>query len=152
MFNRMDEEEYLKCRVDDQINWYNRKSQNAQKWFKLLRGFEIFAAASIPLVAGFGSEMIPVNLIVAVLGVLIAISSAMISLNQYQENWIEYRTTCESLQHEKFLFLTRSDSYQEENPYPIFVQRVESLISKENSNWSQYAQRSAEKSKEQKQA
>jgi len=141
----MNEEQYISERVDKQIVWYGQKSQNAQKCFKALRGFEIIAAALIPIIAGFGGEDLPITFILGSLGALIAVASAFISLNQYQENWIEYRTTCESLKHEKFLFLTRAAPYHDEKPLIIFVQRIESLISKENNTWSQYAQSNVEK-------
>lgn len=143
----MNEEEYISVRVDDQINWYDRKSKSAQCWFKWLRGAEIIAATSIPLIAGFAKDPFPVTLVVGVLGSSIAIISAVISLNQFQENWTEYRTTCESLKHEKFLYLTKAEPYHEKEPFRLFVQRVESLISKENSAWSQYTQASIEKTK-----
>ena len=136
----MNEESYLSDRVENQIAWYDDKSQLAQRRFKLLRGFEVIAAATIPLVAGFGKEPFPVSLFVGVLGTSIAIASTIISLNQYQENWTEYRTTCESLKHEKFLFLTKAEPYDKEEPFLLFVQRVEGLISKENSSWSKYTQ------------
>lgn len=141
----MNEEEYISSRVENQIGWYDRKSQNAQCWFKWLRGSEIVAAAVIPLIAGFAKDPIPVTLIVSILGVLIAIISSIIGLNQYQENWTEYRTTCESLKHEKFLYLTKAEPYHKDEPFLLFVQRVESLISKENSAWSKYTQASIEK-------
>ncbi len=143
----MNEDEYLASRVDDQIKWYDNKSQKSQRWFKRLRGIEIVAAAAIPLIAGFAKEPFPVTLVIALLGAAIAIISAAISLNQFQENWREYRTTCESLKHEKFLFLTKAEPYNTKSYFAIFVQRVENLISKENSNWSQYTQVRIENSK-----
>jgi hypothetical protein len=141
----MKEEDYISKRVDNQIDWYDSKSKKAQLWFKRLRGIEIISAAAIPLIAGFAEEPVPVTLIVGLLGALIAVISSIISLNQFQENWTEYRTTCESLKHEKFLFLTKAEPYHQENYFSLFVQRVESLISKENSSWSQYTQAAIEK-------
>jgi hypothetical protein len=143
----MNEEEYISSRVDDQIGWYDGKSQRAQWWFKWLRGAEILSATAIPLIAGFAHDPFPVTLVIALLGALIAFLSAIISLNQFQENWIEYRTTCETLRHEKFLFQTKAEPYHEEEAFPLFVERVENLISRENSNWSQYTKASVEKTK-----
>ncbi|MBN1929617.1 MAG: DUF4231 domain-containing protein [Chlorobiaceae bacterium] len=143
----MSDEEYINSRVDDQIGWYDRKSQSAKSCFKWFRGAEIVAAAAIPLIAGFASEPFPVTLVLGILGASIAVISAAISLNQFQENWTEYRATCESLKHEKFLYLTRAEPYHEEEPFRLFVQRVERLISKENSAWSQYTQANIEKTK-----
>ncbi len=141
----MNEEEYISSRVDDQINWYDKKSQSAQRWFKWLRGTEILAASAIPIIAGFSKDPFPVVLVVGVLGASIVVISSFVSLNQFRENWTEYRTTCESLKHEKFLFLTKGEPYHEDEPFRLFVQRIESLISKENSAWSQYTQAKIEK-------
>jgi hypothetical protein len=143
----MNDEEYINSRVNNQIDWYDKKSKSAQCWFKWLRGSEIVAAAAIPLIAGFAANPFPVTLVVGVLGASIAVISAAISLNQFQENWTEYRTTCESLKHEKFLYLTKAEPYHEDEPFRLFVQRIESLISKENSAWSQYTQTSLDNTK-----
>ena len=76
--------QYITERVDDQTSWYDRKSQRAQCWFKLLRGIEILSAAAIPLIAGFAKEPFPVTLVLGILGALIAVISSLISLNQFQ--------------------------------------------------------------------
>ena len=143
----MTPDEYIAERVDNQIGWYDQKSQGAQRWFKRIRGLEIISAGAIPLFAGFGDGSTWSIIVVGVLGAVVAILASLLSLNQFQENWIEYRTTCESLKHEKYLFLTNAEPYNEEDPLGLFVQRIESLISKENSTWSQQARSGAESSK-----
>lgn len=143
----MTPDEYIAERVDDQIAWYDQKSQGAQRWFKRFRGLEIISAGAIPLFAGFGGGSTWSIIVVGVLGAVVAILASLLSLNQFQEYWIEYRTTCESLKHEKYLFLTNAEPYNEEDPFGLFVQRIESLISKENSAWSQYTRSGAESSK-----
>lgn len=137
----MDETDYLKTRVDDQINWYDVKSRHSQLWYKALRIVEIVAAASIPFLTGYVTDATPYfRTAVGLLGVLVAIIVAVIGLFQFQESWVEYRSTCESLKHEKFLFITRTEPYNVDAPFPLLVQRVESMISKENTTWSQYTQ------------
>jgi hypothetical protein len=134
----MNVEQFIKQRVDDQINWYDRKSQFNQRWYKNLRIAEIVAAAAIPFLAGNISTEIPaIQFIVGFLGFLIAVIAGVVGLYQFQERWVEYRTTCESLRHEKYLYLTKSEPYNVQNPFPLFVQRAESLISVENTRWSQ---------------
>lgn len=49
-------EEYVERRLDDQINWYDRKSDANQLWFKRLRFAEIVAAAIIPFLSGFAGQ------------------------------------------------------------------------------------------------
>jgi len=135
----MNEEAYIKERLDDQIDWYSQKSKRGQNWFKSLRAIEIIAAASIPLLAGYATDAKPeLIVIIGLLGVIIAFVAGFISLNKFQEIWIEYRTTSETLKHHKYLFLTKSSPYDTEDAFHALVHTVEALISKENSDWNNY--------------
>jgi hypothetical protein len=142
-------EEYVEQRVDDQISWYSSKSSAAQKWFKRIRGAEIICAAAIPFLAGFGGSSVAAQIVIGVLGAVIVVLASFLSLGQHQENWIGYRATCESLKHEKYLYLNQVEPYESEERFSLFVQRIENLISKENSAWSQYARAGAKASGEQ---
>lgn len=138
----MTAEEYINERLNDQITWYSNKSQTQQRKFKTIRIVEIIAAALIPFLSVL-SVAYPViapylTITVGVLGMIIAVISGVLSLGHYQEQWIEYRTICESLKKEKFLFSAGAEPYSDENSFNLLVQRVETLISKENANWSQY--------------
>ena len=80
----MEQDEYLKQRVDDQIKWYDRKSGSNRRWYKRLRLLEICAVASIPFLAGYISDAAPIyKLVVGLLGVVIAIITAVVSLYQF---------------------------------------------------------------------
>jgi hypothetical protein len=135
-------EEYIQKRLQDQIEWYDSKSLSNQRVFKRLRLFEIVAAALIPLLSGAAISFPKLQLfsmvIVGLLGIAVTIIAGILSLGQHQEHWIEYRTTCESLKKEKFLFQTGVEPYIGEDAFHLLVQRVETLVSKENTNWAQY--------------
>lgn len=142
----MSPEEYLRDRLDDQINWYSRKSLWNQAWFKRLRVVEILFATSIPFLVGYITpETGFLKWIVGAMGVVIALVSGIVTLYKFQENWTEYRTAAETLQHEKYLYLTQSTPYDGDEPFRLLVERVEATISKENTNW---AQLTREKGKE----
>lgn len=130
-------EDYLKNRLDDQIAWYSKKSSRNQKMYKRLQMIIIITSVSIPFLSGYTGQYSFLNIIIGLIGVTIASITAILSLNKYQENWLEYRTTAESLKHQKYLYLTGTNPYHEEKAFTILVQEVEVLISKENSNWSQ---------------
>ncbi|HRN60884.1 MAG TPA: DUF4231 domain-containing protein [Luteimonas sp.] len=134
----MTPDDYIAQRVDGQIAWYRGRGGRAQRKFKALRIIEMASAAIIPLVAGFLAVIPYGNVLVAVLGVVVAVSAGLIAIGHYQEIWIEYRTASESLKHQKYLFLTRSPPYDTDEAFALFVQCVEGLISKENSAWSQH--------------
>jgi hypothetical protein len=145
----MTEDEFLKQRVDDQIAWYDTKSQWNQKCYKWLRVTEVVAAAAIPFLAAYITPNWSfMKIVVGFLGFLIAVITAVVSLYHFQENWIEFRTTCESLKHEKYLFLTKTEPYNTGEPFALFVYRIESLISTENTKWSQLIRPPSKQKKE----
>lgn len=133
----MTKEEYLEDRVESQIAWYSKKSNQNQMWFKALRITEIISAAFIPFISSISSKYEVLPYIIGFLGIIIAVSAAVSSLFKFQENWIQYRITVEQLKHEKFLFKTSTGIYDAPNSYGTFVQRIENLISRENSLWAQ---------------
>ncbi len=131
----MKEEDYFKDRLEDQLSWYSKKSRQNQKWFKRLRLIEIVSAALIPFLSGRGDKIPYSPWLIGGLGVLIAVAAATSTLFKLHENWIEYRTTVEQLKHEKYIYLTNTNPYDTEKKFGLLVERVESLISKENSVW-----------------
>jgi hypothetical protein len=136
--NSLGPSEYLAQRVEDQINWYDGKGGWNQRWYKLLRVVEIVAAALIPFLTAVPAADAPyMKFVIAVLGVLITVVAGILALFQFQERWTDYRATAESLKRERFLFLTRAEPYAAGDSFSTFVQRIEALISKENTNWSQ---------------
>lgn len=94
-------------RLDDQINWYDRRSRSSQVGFKALKIITIAIAALITINPLFVPSQQAAR-VSAVLGALVLLCEGIQQLNQYQANWISYRSTCESLKHEKFLFLALS--------------------------------------------
>ena len=135
----MTEQEYIKTRIVDQITWYSDKATTNKLFNHWTKGLIIVFSATIPLVAGL--EFCPTikNIIIGVLGSLIAILSGLSGLLKFQEKWTEYRTTSETLKHEKILFQTKTGPYNEEvDPFKLLVTRTENLVSKEHSVWSQY--------------
>jgi hypothetical protein len=122
------------ARLQDQIDWYNRKSTSAQHIFKRMKVVEILAAAMIPFLAGLSFRH--VTLITGGLGVLITVLEGILHLNQYQQNWASYRSTCEQLKHEKFMYLGQAGPYAgAANARALLSERIESLVSQEHAQW-----------------
>ncbi len=129
-------------RVRDQIGWYDRKSRYNQRWFKALKTCQIVAAAAIP-VAATGS--VP-DWLVGAAGALIVVLESVQQLQQYQQNWITYRATCERLKHEKFLYLSRAGSYATAaDPDALLAERVEGLVSQEHAAWAAHREDATQK-------
>ncbi len=135
----MDEEKYLEDRIDDQISWYDRKSMWNKRYYNILRIIELTLGVSIPFLVNFiDSPGSYIKIVIGIFGVLVALIIGLHALFKFQENALQYRTTCETLKHEKYKFLTKVEPYSRKNAFQYLVQNVENLISKENSSWAQY--------------
>ena len=119
------------ARLEDQIAWYDAKRQHNQRWSKLLKVCQIITAAAIPVAAGASAPA----WLVGGAGALIVVLEGLQQLQQYQQNWITYRSTCERLKHEKFLFAARAGPYASSEPEALLAERVESLVSQEHAAW-----------------
>jgi|SRR5208282_4826919 len=126
-------------RLEDQIGWYDRKSLTNQRYFRRIKMVEIAAAALIPFMSAFSfSRMMWVT---GGLGVLITLLEGMLHLNQYQQNWIAYRSTCEALRHEKYVYLGKASPYSSAvDPHALLAERIESLVSQEHAKWASVQQ------------
>jgi len=119
-------------RLDDQIGWYDRKSAQNQRWYKWLKIVTVVSGALVPVF----SLMEKRGYVAASLGVLIVIVEGLQQINQYQANWIAYRSTCEALKHEKFLHLALAGPYAaSQKPLALLAERIEGLVSQEHAKW-----------------
>jgi hypothetical protein len=132
----MDEKVYFAERLENEIVWYEKKSRKNKRYYYFLRVIELVSAALIPLLINYLSgETALLKSTIEVLSIIIVISTGMLSLFQFHELWTEYRTNAESLKHEKYLYLSTSRPYDKGDKFKLLVERVERLISIENSRW-----------------
>lgn len=120
------------ARLEQQIRWYDAKSGKSQRWFKRVKVAQFGLAAFVPVTATWNGW------VTAALGAGAVILEGLQQLNQWQHNWITYRSTCEALRHEKYSFLGRSGSYDgltDEQARKALVERTEALISTEHAKW-----------------
>ena len=133
-------------RLEDEIAWYDRKSLVNQRTFKRIKIIEIVAAALIPFIASFRFPQAP--WVTGGLGVLITVLEGMLHLNQYQQNWSAYRSTCESLKHEKYTYLGKAAPYAAVvDPHALLAERIESLVSQEHAKWASIQQQAPSNAK-----
>ncbi len=120
------------ARLEDQIGWYDRKSGQNQRRYKVIKFAEIGAASLVAALAGLNVS----HAFVALLAVLVVALEGALQLNQYHANWISYRSTAEALKHEKYLFLANAGPYAKEpGRNQLLAERIESLVSQEHAKW-----------------
>jgi hypothetical protein len=120
------------ARLEDEISWYDRRSGYNQQVYKVLKFATVALAAIVPLAAALHAPA----WVTGGAGVLIILVESVQQMNQYHHNWISYRSTCEALRHEKFLYAATAGPYATvENPLRLLAERVESLVSQEHAKW-----------------
>lgn len=132
-------EKYLNDRYYGQIEWYDKKSLSNQKRYRQYQFSLIVLSALTPVLIAIDLAY-PNNSILQwipiVTSVCVAVLTSILKTFKYQENWINYRTICETLKKEYYFYEAGVDEYGEiEDKDSLFVERVESLISRENTLW-----------------
>jgi hypothetical protein len=118
-------------RLEDAIDWYDRRAAENQRLYRWLKLLELAVAASLPVVAGVGSAVWVTGGLAAVVVVL----EGAQHLFQFHELWITYRSTAESLKHERYLYLGRAGPYGGEDRRSQLATRTEVLMSQEHAKW-----------------
>jgi len=150
----MTDDIYLQERVSSQIDWHNRKSSVMQKTYKRFKRLEFLLAASIPVCVGFISMDIVtkvkyldtvLQMLIALAGIILVFLNKLFELEEYFKLWKDYRVTAEQLEHERMLYLCRSEPYDEANAYPLFVETIESILNQNIQRWRQVTHPKQEK-------
>ena len=127
-------------RLDQRIEWYDRHAAYNQRAYKVLKLIVIVTAALIPFLSGTDGFKPP--WLVGALGVVIAVAEGIQQLNQHHVNWTSYRSTCEALKHEKYLYLAKAAPYAgATDAHALLAERVESLMSQETAKWATLQER-----------
>ena len=137
---RKEFEQYLNDRYFKEIDWYDHKAIVNQKRYKMAQWILIILSAITPILIGIESvskEKIPWLIwIPLITATIVAVLTSAMKTFKYQENWLNYRTTCETLRKEIHLYNAGIGDYTEvADKEAVFVERVESLISRENTIW-----------------
>ncbi|MBK8556796.1 MAG: DUF4231 domain-containing protein [Lewinellaceae bacterium] len=130
-------EEYLKNRVVNQIEWYDRKSGILKRRYRRMKVITICLGVLIPvmivlndLLAGMGSY------IAAVFGAAISAMEGISGMLKDKDTFLSYRATSESLLREQMMYTTLSGPYQQkESAFQNFVSNCEQIMGGENGMW-----------------
>jgi len=131
----MNQDEYINHRLDDQINWYSRKSGINQKKYKTWQVIRVIVALLIPILTLFVKEIPEFVYVIGTLGAIIVFIESFIKIFNYKDVWITYRLTSEQLKREKMLYLTKCGPYNDSDAFEMLVQRCEAIMQSENVGW-----------------
>jgi hypothetical protein len=119
-------------RLEEQIKWYSHGARRNKRWYMRIKVVQIVSAAAIPVLA---ATSLP-TWVAGALGASIVVLESIQQLFQFHSNWTHYRSTSESLKHEKYLYLAQAGSYATApNPEALLAERIESRVSQEHAAW-----------------
>lgn len=140
---------YLNDRYRCEVKWYDDKAKRYKKLYLVSQWIIIFLSAITPILIALDfafSEETWIKWIPLSTSFIVAVVSSAQKSFKVQENWLNYRTICETLRKEQHLLSAKVDEYGEvERPQSLFVERVESLISRENTLWFSTYKKSTDK-------
>jgi len=139
----MDIEKYMTDRVDHQLKYYENAANKAKKTHVRMQTSIIVLGLLVPVVINLPSEWGPlgdvqalIKAAVTVLSLTLAMLTGLANFRKNGDLWLTFRRTEELLKHEKYLFLTDSGPYyNNEKAANDFVETIESIISAEHNKF-----------------
>lgn len=139
-------EKYLAERYQCQIVWYDKKATLNKTLYSLFQWPVIVFSAITPILVVINENK--ARWAAVVISALVAIGTTAMKSFQFHENWLNYRTICETLRKEIHYYRARTSAYSNvPDPEAVFVERVEAMISRENTMWLTTAKQSDHDSK-----
>jgi hypothetical protein len=119
--------------LDEKIRYYDREARRHSLAYHVTKAMTIIVAAVIPFVAGRPDMAVVTGL----LGVVIVILQGLQQLFNVHENWIRYRSTCEALRNERFLYGAKAGLYAggAAEAERRLAEQVGAIVRQEYSRW-----------------
>jgi hypothetical protein len=132
--NNDDIESYKVERYFSEIKYYEDRAKSNKIYYHVFQWIVIVLSASVPVLASLLET--ESKIITVIVSIVLAIGTTALKTFKFQENWLNFRAVAEMLKKELFYYNANIEGYEEnENKNRIFVERVESLISREHSLW-----------------
>ncbi len=124
-------DEYIKDRYDPQVMWYNKKSIMHKNLTYLFQIPIIILAAITPIFASLEYKELTI-----ISSACVTAGIGILKYCKFEDLWYNYRATFETLNKEMVHYKMQTDVYNTvDDPENLFVERVESIISKEFARW-----------------
>ncbi len=127
-------EEYIAERLNDSIAWYDKSANKTKELYLRMRAATVIGGALVPVLVNI--DLPYLNILTTLLSLIVVLLVSLESVYHYREQWTNYRSTEQLLRNEYFLYTTKGGIYASFEPgeaYKHFVDRVEEVISAENS-------------------
>ena len=131
--------EYLEKRYSDQLSYYSSASGKNKKKYKNFQWILIIFSTLTTILAALPSSIgnFDLKYVVVATAALVTILTAALKTFQYQELWVNYRSTIEQLKPEIHYYNFNVGEYGQSgvDKESLFVTRVEQILNKEHDVW-----------------
>jgi hypothetical protein len=124
---------YLTDRLAQYQSWYDKKAVKAKATHLRTRTAAVVGGSLVPVLINL--EFPHAQAVTTVVSLIVAGAVSLESVFRYREQWKNYRSTEQTLGHEKIYFLTRTGVYtdlDDDTAFATLVERVEATIANEN--------------------
>lgn len=133
------ERNYIENRIIDQIKYYDETSVKCQNRYMVCMVFIILINGTIPVIT-LSTDVIGElwqKILITTLSSSVAVITAIVSLRNWRDLWIQYRSNCEILKSNLHKYFTGSGEYQIENPNRlcILVESCEKYMLQDRNMW-----------------
>lgn len=128
-----DREQYYIGEWQKQKDYHSKKASQFKTRYQITQILIVVGSVSVPVLLSMEgvAQIVPqlVSLVVAIL-------TGLEGISKNGENWVTYRRTSEQLKREQRAYLTRTAEYKDtDNPFDMFVTRVEVILSQQNQSF-----------------
>ena len=135
-YNKINIEEYLKNRFNDQLEYFEDRSKLNQKNYRLLKTTSIvcniLTTLSIALAFTVQEDYKQIMGIIAlILSTIVLATYQWEEFQNYGAKWEKFRLVAEQLKSEKWLYINSSGQYAQfsfEEKSRIFIEKIEGII------------------------
>lgn len=134
-------EAYIHSRVEEQISYYERKSQQNKKIYYALSILTILANAVVPILSIYlpsAAGAVHLKAAIAALSSCATVFSSVMALLGAKDLWTKYRTNAGRLTSFLHQYYSRSGIFAElgdEEAFRLLVRMSEAQIESENKDW-----------------
>lgn len=126
--------EYKTSRYYVEVEFYEDRAKRNKTYYHIFQWLVIILSATVPALASMIAD--ENRIITIIVSIILAIGTTALKTFKFQENWLNYRAVAEALKKENYYYNAGLEGYNDDdNKNELFVERVESLISREHVLW-----------------
>ena len=135
----MFENDMIKVRVIYLLNWYSKKASKYRIKYFICAFLSVVIPACITLISNILKNT---YYVIPVLSTIGTITAGILAISRWQEGWLRYRKTVESIKSEISVYLVMRNYHNSlennEKVYEVdllFLEKIEEIVKYENNEW-----------------